>query len=122
MKDSKIILTKKIKKVINKFVSGQPRLFTTTFSIYLAKKVNYDYTYMSNIFSKTEGKTVEKYLIDAKINRVKKLIQNGELTLSEIAVIQHYKSLPHLCSQFKKTTGKKLSDFRKNHLAKSTAK
>ena len=115
MQSRDVILTNKIKEVIHAFVHVPPKLFTTTFSIYLAKKIDYDYTYMSNIFSKTEGKSLEKYLIQEKINRVKQLILKNELSLTEIAKKQLYCNLSYLCSQFKKVTAIKLSDFRRKN-------
>ena len=107
-----ITIPEKIKKVINEFVCNPPKLFATTFSIYLSEKINYDYTYMANVFSKTEGKTIEQYLIARKIDRVKKLLLDNKLTLTEIAIKQHYSSPSHLSAQFRKVTGKRISDFR----------
>ena len=113
MRSSDTILTKKIKEVIHAFVYDPPRLFATAFSIYLCEKLNYDYTYMANVFSRTEGETIEKHLILKKISRVKELIVINELSFAEIARKQLYCSLPHLCSQFKRVTGERLSDFKK---------
>src|SRR5580704_17286117 len=101
-KKTDVILTAKIKKFIDAFVRDPPKIFKTSFSIYLCKKVSYDYTYMSNVFSRTEGKSLEKYLILKKISRVKQLITKTELTFAEIAKKQLYCNLPHLCVQFKK--------------------
>lgn len=74
-------------------------------STYIAEKLNQDYTYLSKLFSETEGITIEHYIIKQKIERVKELLVYDELSLSEIAYQLGYSSVAHLSSQFKKTTG-----------------
>ena len=60
---------------------------------------------MANIFSETQGTTIEHYIIMHKIEKVKELIIYDELNLSEIAYKLHYSSVSHLSHQFKKITG-----------------
>jgi len=64
--------------------------------------MNYDYTYLANLFSETEGTTIEHFIILHKIERVKELILYNELNLTEIADKLHYSSVAHLSNQFKK--------------------
>jgi AraC-like DNA-binding protein len=113
MRSSNHTIPEEIKIVINEFVRNRPALNKIRFSVYLSEKVPYDYTYLANVFSRTQGKSIEQYLIARKIDRVKELLRDDELTLSEIAIAQHYSSLPHLSAQFKKVTGTRISDFRK---------
>jgi YesN/AraC family two-component response regulator len=103
--DKKGILVQKIKSVIIELVhySGEP--LTVNFSFFLSQKLDYDYTYLSNLFSEVEGTTIEKLLIGHKIERVKELLVYNELTLTEIADQMHYSSVAHLSTQFKKVTG-----------------
>jgi AraC-like DNA-binding protein len=75
------------------------------FSVYLSEKLNYDYTYLANIFSETQGTTIEQFIILHKIEKVKELIMYGELNLTEIAWKLHYSGVAHLSNQFKKVTG-----------------
>ncbi|TWR31085.1 AraC family transcriptional regulator [Mucilaginibacter pallidiroseus] len=74
-------------------------------SAYLSQKLNYDYGYLSNLFSEVEGTTIEKYYIAQKIEKVKELMMYDELTLSQIANETGYSSVAHLSAQFKKQTG-----------------
>ena len=60
-----------------------------------------------------EGITIEKYLINQKIEKVKELIIYEELNLSEIAFKLGYSSVAHLSAQFKKTTGLTPTNFKK---------
>jgi AraC-like DNA-binding protein len=75
------------------------------FSAYLSEKLNYDYTYLSNLFSEVEGTTIEHFMITHKIERVKELLVYDEISLTEIAWKLHYSSVAHLSNQFKKITG-----------------
>jgi len=105
MDDKKAILIERIKNVIIEMVHYADDLPKTNFSDYLAKILKQDYTYMANIFSETQGTTIEHYIIMHKIEKVKELIIYDELNLSEIAYKLHYSSVSHLSHQFKKITG-----------------
>ena len=103
--DRKAILIGKIKSVIVEMVhyeEGYPRV---KFSEYLSQKLQYDYTYLSNLFSEITGTTIEHYLIAHKIEKVKELLIYDELSLTQIAYTLHYSSVAHLSNQFKKVTG-----------------
>lgn len=83
-------------------------------SDYLSAKLNRDFRSLSRIFSDTEGRTIENYLIMQKIERVKELLLDGELNVSEIAYRTGYSSVAHLSRQFKEITGMTPSDFRRD--------
>ena len=104
----------KIKTLIIKLVQtdsfGQ---LNQNLSTYLAEKTAKDYSFLSHLFSKVEGITIEKYLILQKIERVKELLIYDEETLSEIAFRLGYSSVSHLSSQFKQVTGHSPSQFKK---------
>jgi AraC-like DNA-binding protein len=105
MDDKKAILIERIKNVIVEMIHYSDDLPKTNFSDYLASKLKHDYTYMANIFSETQGITIEHHIIMHKIEKVKELIIYDELNLSEIAYKLHYSSVSHLSHQFKKITG-----------------
>lgn len=83
-------------------------------SDYLVEKLGYSYQHLSGIFSKYEENTLEKYIILHKIEKVKEMIEYGELTLSEIAFSMGYSSVQYLSTQFKTITGISVSDYKKN--------
>jgi AraC-like DNA-binding protein len=114
MDDKKSILIEKIKHVVIKMVHYSDNLPRVNFSNYLSEKLNYDYTYLSNIFSENQGITIEHFIIFHKIERVKELIIYDEKNLSEIAEILHYSSISHLSNQFKKITGLTPTFFKKS--------
>jgi|APSaa5957512622_1039677.scaffolds.fasta_scaffold46353_2 AraC-like DNA-binding protein len=82
-------------------------------SDFLSKNLGYQYSYISNIFSKEESITIEKFIIFQKIEKVKELLDYNELNFSEIAFSLHYSSASHLSKQFKKITGFTLSEYKK---------
>ena len=71
----------------------------------VAERLNKDYAYLSRSFSDSEGITIERYIIQQKIEKVKELLEYGELNLNEIAYKMGYSSSAHLSSQFKSVTG-----------------
>jgi AraC-like DNA-binding protein len=105
MDDKKAILIEKIKGVVVEMVHYSEELPKTNFSDFLSEKLNYDYTYLSNLFSEVTGTTIEHFIISHKIERVKELLIYGELNLSEISYKLNYSSVAHLSAQFKKVTG-----------------
>ncbi len=70
-------------------------------------------TYISNLFSSVEGTTIEKYIINQKIEKAKELLVYDELSLNEISFQLGYSSVQHLSNQFKKITGLTPSHFKK---------
>jgi AraC-like DNA-binding protein len=82
------------------------------YSDLIGERLHHDYTYLSNLFSSVEGTTIEKYIIEQKIERVKELLVYDELSLAEIADQLGYSSVAHLSSQFKKVTGLTPSYFK----------
>ncbi|MGR3301119.1 MAG: helix-turn-helix domain-containing protein, partial [Candidatus Scalindua sp.] len=71
-----------------------------------------DYSYISNLFSTIEGRTIEKFIIQQKVEKVKELLKYGEMTINEIAFELNYSSPQYLSNQFKQITGLRPSQFR----------
>lgn len=103
--DKRNILVKKINRMINEMIQNNEVLPDVTFSEYISQKMNCDYTYLSNTFSKVTGMTIRQYIIQQKIEKVKELLIYDELNLNEIAYRLNYSSVAHLSNQFKKITG-----------------
>ncbi|MEQ9442762.1 MAG: AraC family transcriptional regulator [Cyclobacteriaceae bacterium] len=85
-----------------------------TLSEFLMNTVGKSYSLVSKLFSRHEKKTLEHYYIELRIERVKELIDYGELNVSEIATKLGYSSGHYLSAQFKKFTGMSVSEYRKN--------
>jgi len=112
MDDKKSILVEKIKMIIIELVHYTDEQIKVNLSDYLSEKLNYNYTYLANLFSEVKGTTIEKFYLHHKIERVKELLVYNELNLSEIAYKLNYSSVAHLSNQFKKITGLTPSHFK----------
>ncbi len=112
MDNKKAVLIEKIKNVITEMIHHSDEVPKMNYSNYLSEKLNYDYTYLSNIFSEVKGITIQQFIIVHKIERIKELLLYDELNLTEISYKLHYSSVAHLSNQFKKVTGLTPSHFK----------
>ena len=110
-KESKIINL--IKAYLIEMIHYEKHQHHQNISVALSQHLNMDYSILSKIFSKTEGLTIEKYIIYQKVERIKELLSYNEMTISEIAFQMNYSSSAHLSNQFKKVTGLTPSQFKK---------
>lgn len=122
MDDKRAIIIEKVKNVIIDMVHHTDELPKSKFSVFLSEKLAYDYTYLANLFSQTEGITIQQFILNHKIERIKELILYNELSLKEISYRLNYSSAAALSNQFKKITGltpsffKQLKENRKKNL------
>ncbi|WP_165025035.1 MULTISPECIES: helix-turn-helix domain-containing protein [unclassified Dysgonomonas] len=110
--DKKTILIEKIRTIIIALIHYPHEPLKVNFSTYLSLKLKRNYTYLSNLFTESEGSTIERFIIRNKIERIKELITYDELNIAEIAFKLDYSSPAHLSNQFKKETGITPSSFR----------
>ena len=87
-------------------------------SVFITKQIPYDYSYLSDLFSSIEGKTIEQFHILQRIEKVKELLVYDQLSLTEISYQTGFSSVHHLSSQFKKVTGLTPSHFKKRGTGK----
>jgi YesN/AraC family two-component response regulator len=121
MDDKKSILVEKVKAAIIELVHYTDEQIKSNLSDYLSEKLDYNYTYLANLFSEVKGTTIEQFYLSHKIEKVKELLVYDELNLTEIAWKLHYSSVAHLSNQFKKMTGLTPTHFknlrRKRHFS-----
>jgi len=120
MDDKKSILIQKIKNVIIEMVHYEDEMPKVKNSEFISEKLQYDYTYLANLFSEATGITIEHFIIIHKIERVKELLIYDELNLTEISYKLNYSSVAHLSNQFKKITGLTPSFFKSLRSKKRT--
>ncbi len=80
-------------------------------SDYISDKLGVPYDKLSRSFSRIKGQTLEHYLIQLKVEKIKEMLIAQEFTLSEIAYQMGYSSVQYLSNQFKKSTGLTVSAF-----------
>jgi len=91
------------------------------FSDAIAKKLGFNYSHLSRMFTHYERITIEKYIILHKIEKVKELLEYDDHTnLGEIVHKLNYSSVSHLSKQFKEVTGISLRNYKSflKHLRK----
>ena len=120
LENKKNILVERIKNAVNAIIHHSKEPLVHNLSAHLSAQLDYDYTYLSNLFSEKLGITIEKFYICQKIERVKELLIYEELTLTEIAFRLHYSSVAHLSAQFKKVTGLTPTHFKQIKIKRLT--
>lgn len=112
IEDKKGIMIEGIKNTIIELVHYTEDQIKVNLSDHLSEKLNYDYTYLSNLFKASQGITIEHFLLTHKVERVKELLIYDELNVTEIAYTMNYSSVAHLSNQFKKFTGLTPSQYK----------
>lgn len=110
--DLNLDIIQRIKMGIDDMLSDEEATRINT-SDYLSDKLNYSYSYLSNLFSEATYTSIENYIILRKVDLVKDFLITTNLTLTEIAYKLNYSSVAHLSGQFKKTTGLTTSAFKR---------
>ncbi len=116
LEDKRTRIVKEVKALVAEVYSGDfdfPHRFR--FSELLAQRTGRDYDLMSSQFSLSENTTIEKYLIDYRIGKVKEFLVYSGDALSDIAFKLGFSSVAHLSRQFRQQTGMNPSQFRLLH-------
>ncbi len=111
--DKKTQTIEKVKiLIIDSIRDGKFSEMNINLSKYLSDQVQMEYTHLSTLFSSLEGKSIERFVILQKAERIKELITYGELSINQIAHYLGYSSLQALSAQFKKETGFTPTEFK----------
>jgi AraC-like DNA-binding protein len=102
-----------IKKAVMEYLNLGMEGENLKLSAFIVKKIPFDYSYLSDLFSTIEGKTIEQFFILSRIEKVKELLVYDQLSLTEISYQTGFSSVHHLSAQFKKVTGLTPSHFKK---------
>ncbi len=111
--DANAILVEQIKSIVIEMVHRTTPQGNIKNSVYLSQRLHRSYSSLSKLFSKSQGITIERYIILQKIERIKELLEYGELNISEIADLLGYGSLSHMSRQFKSVTNYSPNDYKK---------
>lgn len=84
----------------------------SSYSDLIATRLGKDYTYLSRLFSNSQDMTIERFIIEQKVEKIKELLEYRELNLNEISYQMGYSSSAHLSTQFKSITGITPSQFK----------
>lgn len=113
LEDKKVKVVREVKKLVEEVYSGVydfPDAFR--FSEFIVSKLHRDYDTISAQFSLLEHQTLERYIIDYRIEKIKELLVYSSITLTDIAFKLNFSSVAHLSRQFKQYTGLTPSYFK----------
>ncbi len=79
----------------------------------VCNKLCYNPSYLSRIFHRNTGKTLQSYLNERKIEAAKELLSNNKMAIKEIAEKLHFESIQSFCRIFKKNTGVSPTQYQK---------
>lgn len=118
IEDKNTRLVNRIKSVVIRGIYEDKNFSNKNLSVILSDELNFDYSHLSSMFSRLEGKSIQHYQQDIKTERVKELLEYDELSISEIAMDLGYSSAAYLSTQFKKSTGLTPSQYKLDHVRK----
>jgi len=112
--NSREILVEKIKNSIINMIHNDNSVCAVKTSRYLSNYLNYNYTYLANVFSEETGTCLRDFIIAHRIEKVKEMLIHETLSITEIAWKLNYSSVAHLSNQFTKITGCSPREFKKS--------
>ncbi len=115
-KRSKVIVREAC-KLIDAYFDSSLEVPQHKMSEFLVGKLHVSYGYLSVLFHEEKGIALREYVIRRKIEKVKLMMRDQKLSLSQIANKLDYSSVAHLSSQFLKVVGINPSTFRSRMLA-----
>lgn len=113
--DKNEMLVSRIKSIVIKHVY-QESYSSKNLSILLTDELPYDYSHLSSLFSKIEGKSIQAFQFLIKTERIKELLEYNEKSISEIASLLGFGSAAYLSTAFKKATGITPSQYREERI------
>lgn len=114
IRDQNELLVTEINKFMRLYLENISTLNSQmTLSNYISKELGRNYHQLSKIYRKFTGITIEQRFIELRTNKVKELIKQGNLNMSQIAITVGYSTIHYLSGQFRKYTGVSLTDYRK---------
>lgn len=111
-------LISNIKSRVRKYLDSLGEEVLPNLSEFITQEIFYDYSYLSDLFSSAENKTIEQYFIELRLDKVKEQLVYTQKSLSSIAFDLGFSSPQHFANQFKQHTGQSPSAFRKLHALK----
>ena len=107
-------LVARIKAVVTDLLRTDPAsLRSGHLSKQLSQRLSRRFTYLSDVFSATEGHSLEQYVIRQRIGAARSLLTTSALPVGRIAHQLGFSSLSHLSRQFQREMGASPSDYRR---------
>lgn len=86
----------------------------------LAREMNLNPNYLSQVFKKETGKTFLKYVTDLRIEKAKTMLDSGSYSISEIASALGFNDYFYFLKTFKRVTGLTPKQYKHGYTASDT--
>ena len=104
---------KKSRKISDEIIEYLNEHYTENITLNsLGAEFGYHPNYLNQIFIKATKKTIYSYLLDLRILKAINLLQNSDLTVSDVCEKTGFCDISHFSKTFKKKTGYNPTDFR----------
>jgi len=108
-------LVAQIKTLIAELLRTDPAaLRSGHFSKQLSQHLSRRFTYLSDVFSATEGQSLEQYVIRQRLGAARHLLATSPLPVGRIARLLGFSSLGHLSRQFQREMGISPTHYRRD--------
>jgi AraC-like DNA-binding protein len=114
--DRNEMIVNRIKSLIINSIYEDHNYSNKNLSQILTETLSFDYSHLSSIFTKMEGKSIQAFQFTIKTERIKELLEYDEKSISEIADVLGFGSAAYLSTSFKKATGLTPSQYRMRHI------
>ena len=107
-------LVAQIKEVVAHLLATEPAaLRSGHFSRRLSERLQRRFAYLSDVFSASEGQSLEHYVIGQRVEAARHLLRESTLAVGRVARALGYSNLGHLSRQFQRETGTSPTEYRR---------
>ena len=111
-------LVAQIKEIVAHLLATEPAaLRSGHFSRQLSEQLQRRFAYLSDVFSATEGFSLEQYVIRQRVGAAQCLLREGAMPVGRVARALGYSNLGHLSRQFQREMGISPTEYRRQCLA-----
>jgi AraC-like DNA-binding protein len=106
------LLIEKIINVIVEMIHFSGESPDENYQEYISKQVGVEFSEISEIFKEVKCMTIQQFINQNKIEKVKELLLYNQYTIKEIVSKLNYRNVAELKAEFKKNTGLPLTFFK----------
>ena len=92
----------------------EENLFSINNLMDMAKELGYSYNYLSHLFRRKTGMTIQAYVTQKKIEQSTKLLSDEQYSITEIAAMLNYDCIQSFSKAFRRAMGVSPTEYRAN--------